>query len=137
MRIWTPACREKQYFLTLYFRETGSPNYLRIGRETVSFGSGREAAGRLARAQIEVTDGEGSIELFPGAKILGVVVNEEAGFDLRYQSTLNPKFDEIELIRPSDIVVMPGDLAKEVAIGNEGFTRQLEVIRGKRKRFVG
>lgn len=137
MRIWTPACREKQYFITIYFREVGAPQLIRIGREVLSFGSGREHAGKLARVQIEVKDGEGSIELFPGSKILGIVINEEAGIDERYQATLNPKMDEVELVNPFDIVVMPGDLARDVAGDNPKFKQQLEVLNGSRRRFVG
>jgi len=107
-----------------------------VGRQKLSIGGGRENAGKLARAQIEVTDGEGSLELFPGAKILGIVLEEEAGIDERYQNTLNPKIDECELVNPHEIVVMPGDLAKELAGDNRVFKNQLEVLNGKRRKFI-
>lgn len=140
MRIWTPVCREKQYFLTIYFRETGSANFIRVGSKTESFGGRRDFAGQIGRKQIEVTDGDGSIEFYPGAKILGVVLHDQAGFDLQYERTLmrDASFHEVELVRPSEIVVMPADLAKEVAgqNGNNNFKKQVEVLKGKRKPFV-
>jgi len=137
MRIWTPTCREKRYWLTLYFRETGQRHLLRVGREVLSYGKGREHAGKLARVQIEVTDGEGSIELFPGARILGIVLHDDAIIDERYQATLNPKVDEVELVNPHEIVVMPSDLARDVAGDNPQFKKQLEVLNGSRRKFVG
>jgi len=137
MRIWVPTCREKQYFLTIYFRETGRPNYIRVGRRKLSFGKGREYAGRLAMVQVEISDCDGSIEFFPGARILGMIINEEAGIDENYQKTLDPRVDEIEFVNPHEIVVMPGDLAKDVAGNNPQFKKQLEVLNGHRRRFVG
>ena len=137
MRIWVPTCREKRYFLTIYFRETGRPNYIRVGPRKLAFGKGREYAGRLARIQVEIIDCDGSIELFPGARILGIVVNEEAGIDENYEKTLNPKVDEIEFVNPHEIITMPGDLARDVAGDNPQFQKQLEVLNGKRKQFIG
>jgi len=137
MRIWTPVCSEKRYFLTLYFRETGQRHFLRVGRELLSYGKGPEHMGKYTRVQVEVTDGEGSIELFPGAKILGVVLHTEAGIDERYQTSLNPQIDEVELVKPSDVVVVSGGLAKEIAGDNQQFRNQLEVLNGKRRRFIG
>lgn len=137
MRIWTPTCRDKRYWLTLYFRETGQKNFIRVGKEILSFGKGREHAGRLARVQVEITDGEGAIELFPGARILSVVLSDAPGIDERHQASLNPNADEVELVKCSEIVVMPGDFAKDLAGENPQFKKQMEVLNGKRRRFVG
>lgn len=137
MRIWTPVCREKRYFLTLFYREVGAPQFLRIGRETISFGKGREHAGKLTRTQIEITDCAGSVELFPGAQILGLVLHDEPGIDPKYQATLNPEVDEVIFTSPHEIVIVPGDLAKDIAGDNQRFKNQLEVLNGKRRRFVG
>ncbi len=137
MRIWTDTCREKQYFLTIYFEETGSRHYVRVGRETLMFGKGRGHAGKLARVQIEVKDGEGAIEFFPGAIILGVNLSSEAGIDERYQATLNPKYDAVQLVSPRDSIILPPDLALDVAGDNQKLKTQLEVLNGKRRRFIG
>lgn len=136
MRIWTPTCASKQYWVTLFFRETGERQFVRVGRNTLTFGKGPGHAGKLARVQIEVKDGDGSIELFPGAVLLGVVISDKPGVDARYQSTLNPEIDEVELVRASEIITMPADLARDVAGDNPNLKKQIEVLNGQRKRVI-
>ena len=139
MRIWTTICREKRYWLTIFFRETGRKQLLRVGKQTITFGKGRGHAGKLARIQIEVTDGDGSIEFFPGAKILGVVMSDEPGIDPRFQASLRPRIDEVELVNPNDAIIIAPDLARDVAGDkqNQAFKTQLEVLNGHRRTFIG
>lgn len=137
MRIYSPVALNKKWYVTLFYREVGEPLPVRIGRNLLSYGRGREHSGRLAHCQIEVTDEPYSIEIFPKGRLLGVVTALEPGIDERFKSTLSPA-DEVELARPGEIVVVDDlKLADEVIGNNDKIRQQLEVLKGKRRKFYG
>ena len=105
MRFYSPASASPQWFLTLFFRETGQPNPVRVGKSVLSYGKGREAFGRLAYCQMEVKNEHASIELFPGARLLAAVCSPTPGLDQSFVSSLSPQ-DEVELVKPEEIVVV-------------------------------
>lgn len=137
MRFICPTCVEKKWYLTIFFREVGSPQPVRIGTSVLTFGKGREARGQLAYCQIEVTDEAASVEFFPGAKILGVVCSPNPGLDKRYMESLG-SIDEVELANPNDIVeISDMSLAREVAGSSSSIQKQLDVLDRKRRKFIG
>lgn len=138
MRFYSPAVRSHEWFLTLFFRETGRPNVVRIGKNKLLFGKGPEAYGQLSHCQIQVTDEDHSIEVFPGARLLGMVCSPEPGMDGRYLQSLSPA-DEVELVNPNELAVLEGadarDLGERLKDEKLWLDKQLRDKRG-RKRFI-
>lgn len=103
MRIISTTNALPQWFLTLYFREVGCPQILRVGSGKMLYGRGMEHYGNIALAQLEVKNEIGSVEVFPGARLMAVVMSDRPGIDERFQASLSER-DEVELVRPNEIV---------------------------------
>lgn len=137
MRIKTLAQDKQRYFLTIFFREVGSPQLCRIGHNLKKFGKGRDHLGELAWVQIEVEKEGSSIEFFPGARILGIVCDENPGVDQHYVATLGPR-DEVEFTNPNEIVTFNDAMARDVMASLDGKERmflekQLRDKKGRRE----
>jgi hypothetical protein len=130
MRFFTPLAHKDKWWLTIFYRETGKPNPIRIGSGRLWFG-GDLPPGTLAIKQIEVVQEAASIELFPGTIVMAIVASEEPGIDERFKESLSP-MDEVELMRPSDIVTAPAELLGDLAKGSSMLQKQI----GDRKRFL-
>jgi|SRR5262249_55713413 len=135
--------RGKKWHFSIFYREVGSPQPVVVGSSALSYGKGMEHVGKLAITSAEVTDDYSSINLFPGARILAVVISDEKINALNYASVLTPA-DEVELVKPSDIVVVDDlSLMRDVVNGSGGgegvdsVRRNLETIEGKRRKFYG
>lgn len=137
MRIYTPACRTEDWFLTIFYREVGRPQPVRVGRDLGQFGHGAEHMDRVGMTQMELHRNSASVELFPGARILAVVCSPEKKIDKRFAESLTLR-DEVELANPYDMINVSPELASEMKGENTDIVkRQLEVMNGKRKTFYG
>ena len=137
MRIATPACLGKDWFVHLFFREVGHPFPVRIGKSVVSVGRGREHYGQLGRVKIDVTADQSDIELFAGSRIISVVASLTPKVPDHYFRSLSPR-DEVELANPNDIVVVDDmALMRDVSKGrSDQLLQQIEVQENKRRRFL-
>lgn len=138
MKFYSPGCRSQQWFLTLFFRERGRKNLVKVGSNVVEYGRGRDHTNRLSIAQIEWKDEPYAVELFPGSRLLAVVCSPEPQIDRNFAGSLCPA-DEVELVKPSEIVeISDPKLAEEItAKGEDSVKRDLEVLNGSRKRIYG
>jgi hypothetical protein len=124
MRFYTPLSRNEKWYLTIFFREVGAPQPLRVGSGRIFFGGGPERTGQLTISQFEVLREPASIEVFPGAIVLAIVASEEPGIDEKFKASLSP-LDEAELVRPSDIVMADAGLINDLAKGSSQLEKQL------------
>ena len=133
MRFYSPMSRLPKWYLTIFFREVGKPQLVRIGKSHQMFGRGPEHEGKLAICQIEIKEEHASVEVFPGSVVLGIVCAPEPGIDQHFRDSLSPA-DEAELVRPSEILVADGALMSQVSEMNPSWLqKQLD----GRKRLVG
>ena len=137
MRIATPACLGKKWFVHIFFREIGHPFPVRIGKSLVNVGKGREHYGKLARVTIEVEADQSDIELFAGSRIISVVASLTPTVPDQYYRSLSPR-DEVELANPNDIITVDdAALMRDVSKGrSDQLFQQLEVQEKKRRRML-
>jgi hypothetical protein len=139
MRFYCPmGFFNKQWFIHIFFRETGKPHVMQVGKSKIRFGrDDPDYIGVLAYACVEARDEDASIEIFPGARVLAVVASPTKNYDPNFVKTLNPERDEVEFVKPTNVLEISDlSLAVEMAGagGSDALRRQIEVIQGKRKR---
>lgn len=142
MRLLSCAnARNKQWFFSIFYREVGAPQPFVVGQNALSFGKGPDVTGRLGVVSAEVKDDYSSLSVFPGSRILAVVMSDQPINAMRYAEQLTPA-DEVELVKPSDIVVVSDpSLAMDVVnnsgggMGVDSVRRDLEALNGHRRKF--